>query len=46
MSVRQTINGKDHKFKAEQILNIHNMREKNQARWNMCKDKYFKSLKG
>ncbi len=34
MSVRQTINGKNHKFYAEQILAIHNKREKNQIRWN------------
>ena len=46
MSVRQTVNGKNHKFHAEQILAIHNIREKNQARLDKIKDKYFKSLKG
>ncbi len=45
MSVRQTINGKNHKFKAEQILNIHNMVEKNQARWEKTKQSYYKNIK-
>lgn len=45
MSVRQTINGKNHRFKAEQILNIFNAVEKNKVRWNKCKDKYFDTYK-
>jgi len=35
----------NHKFKAEQILNIFNAVEKNQLRWNHCKDEYFKRVK-
>ena len=34
MSVRQTINQPDHKFRAEQIFAIDDMVNKNKARWN------------
>lgn len=39
--VRQTTNGKNHKFKADLILAIHNMLEKNQKRWDIAKEKYY-----